>query len=58
MNAKGGLKGKIEEELKSRGKYYFGFIPANSFTHSLFLITISLSMVCCCTCYKYYKKRT
>ena len=57
-SSKEGLKGRVEEELKKREKLYFGFIPANEFTHSLFLVTISLSMVFCCTCYKYYKMRS
>ena len=51
------LKKQVEEELNKRQRYYFGIIPANKFTHTIFLITIALLLVLCCTCWKYFQKK-
>lgn len=51
------LKKQVEEELGKRQKYYFGIIPANKFTHVIFLISIALLLVLCCTCFKYYNRK-
>ena len=48
---------KVDEEMAKRQKYYFGFIPANKFTHIMMLITIAVFLVVICTCWKYYNKK-
>lgn len=48
----------MDEEISKRTKYYFGIIPANEFTHLMFLISIALLIVMICTCWKYYKNKS
>ena len=55
MNSKGKIKDQIEEQLNKRKVYYFGIIPADMFSHTTILVTISVTVVCLCTWWKYYK---
>ena len=43
--------------MEKRQKYYLGFIPATQFTQMMLLITVSIVMITCCTCWKYYNMR-
>ena len=51
------IKKRIDSEMEKRQKYYLGFIPANQFTHMMILIAVTVMMITCCTCFKYYNMR-
>lgn len=56
IQKKGSISKQIEDELKKREKYYFGFIPASMINQTTIMITISLLFLTSITCCKYYRK--
>lgn len=55
MLSKGNIEGQIDDEIKKRQKYYFGIIPASMVNHTTVLITVSMLMMMCCTCFRLFK---